>query len=782
MRSSLPATATALLTVTALVIGFGVGALFAGGGGATAPASIASGPGYVPVSYDGRSGVEVSRSAATRDTADAAAGRIASGISDAEFARARAGVEPRDVPRGEGTASVSGRVTTVTGEPLADVVVVATVRDEGDPYGSSSSDFGRGNPIDRSLDETLREQADSWAKARSSRYRSVSGPDGSYRIDGLPTARYYVSGFLDGWVVERTGRSGWLEPGGKQDLLAAPVIELEAQVTLPDGSSPEVAAIRISHGRSTRRVRWTPEDPVLRLSRADGTAVALADFVTGVGYGSDAPARLRSAPVLLDAGAGPLRFELRRQTGIFGRILDEAGGRGTGDVRLLDLSRGTDASAAAFARSAQRAEIDSGVFEFVDLAPGTYAIGLLHGNERLVAKETVVVQGDLVERDLTIPLPDQADAIRTVCLSPRGLPLHDVDFRFQWNDGDRSHSSGVRDAFRDDEGYYWIRLTSLGFSEPGHPTPSTTIEIVGEHSRFGRAVAEITGADREATLQFTEPSRLTVTVAGYETSRHRSSLSLQAVPRRTDPRPEDASVRFMRYNSPSRPETAKILGDGKAVFTQLSPGPWSLQLVLDLPRQSQRTIASVDVQIANADQDAVLPVPALHDVVIQAPSLEPNTHIWFHPKMDADSGPWSMGYGFYLNGRLDERHEWTATDLPAGTYSVQASGAVKPLEVVVPGGPYVLEAPRFDCLRVSISDENGILYKAGLRPGDLVTAIDGVRVEPESWWNLLQKQGTKKNVPLTLLRNGETITLPGGDHAWNGDVGGGYEPASTSEK
>jgi S1-C subfamily serine protease len=132
--------------------------------------------------------------------------------------------------------------------------------------------------------------------------------------------------------------------------------------------------------------------------------------------------------------------------------------------------------------------------------------------------------------------------------------------------------------------------------------------------------------------------------------------------------------------------------------------------------------------------------------------------------------------GFQQSARIDGQRRATLTQIPAGRYRVHGNGSTT-LDIDVPGGPYALEAPRIDCLRVAISDQDGVLHRAGLRPGDLVTSIDGVPFTASTWWQVLSEQGGKQRVPLTLVRGGRTMTLQGGDHPWNGpEVGGSYAP------
>lgn len=771
MMSRTSGTGPAVLATLTLFIGFVAGSLFAPSEAITPPFGepdrVESGPG-TDSSVPNMPHVPLSRELARVASAAPAAYRV----SETELTQARARIDVAPTPPPQGTARITGRVATIHGEPLAGVVVVAALRPEADPYGKFSDELGQGNPIDPSLDDALTDRAESWARTRGGSYRAVTGADGSYAIEGLVAGQYRLSAYHTGYVLEPTGGGSYVESGGTRDLVARPVVEFTAEVRMPDGSQPSIATIRVKRDRGSDSIRWTPDRPVIRLPAADGSAEALTEFVTGPGYGTNAPARYRSPVIRLSEQQLTLDFRLEPQVGIYGRVLETAGIPAR-HVTLLDLSRDPTVSAEAFAASATRTQLSGSAFEFMGLDPGRYALGLLDHNGNLHASATVTVRDGLVEQNLEVAAPSRADSIRVLCQSPAGLPLYDVQFRYAVFSDNGSSSGSVSQPVRDVDGAYWLPTAAIrNFEDSG---ASSVVRITAEHPRFGRCHGELATGARELTLRFAEPCKLNVTVPGYAQSPYRGSLKVQVVAE-AEKQPADGLSRHVSPDS----EIAEILADETAGFSNLRPGTWNVHLILVAQRYGGRTIASTRVDLAAPAQQVSLSIPPLYDVVVQGPMLEPRAHVWLQ-KMAGEGSSSMHQISFHDSGRLDEQRQVTFARIPAGRYMVHANGSVKALQIDVPGGPYVLEARVIDCARVAISDKSGVLYRAGLRPGDLVTSIDGTSLSASNWWQVLNEQGRKKGTRLTLIRDGREMTLQAGDHAWNGDdVGGTYAPANSA--
>jgi hypothetical protein len=777
MKNQLSGMAAVLLAVLTLMIGFGLGVAFGSGSavppeGPTAPAQAWADPG--PSLESGGT----ARSPAPRRQTAAMARGVDSDIrvSDAEFERARARIEVPEIAADAGEGVITGRVSTELGEPLADAVVIASHQEPEDPYGRSSEGVGSGAPIDPALEASLRSSAQNWAARRGRRLRAVTEPDGSYRLAGLPVGNFLLRAYHPGYVLESVGNDHYVQDGGSQDFLAKPVFEVQIDVREPDGSQPDVAAIRLETGRRTSTLRWTPEEPVLRLSAAEGSVTALADFVGGPRYGSEAPAQLRSAPHVLDGSGGPVRLELRQQRGIFGHVEGPDNGFRR-DVRLLDLATTPDISEESFKASGLRARMRRAVFEFLDLAPGAYALGLLTRHEVLLSHVEVVVEDGLVEQVLEIPEPTAANSIRVTCLNPQGETLGGVRFDFTVHSGNRRSSSSLSRPRRDTDGAYLLPLIAMGLRDFAElDGEDEFVQVTAQHPRFGACSGKASVATRELTLRFQPPCSLTVTLTGYAQHPERNRLRVLISSRREAPGDSGG----WGLHPPQQREWAELDAAGTAVVTGLAPGPWRISLMVDRARRGAGTIGSIDLDLQPGEQQISVPIPTLHDIVVSAPGLKPGTNVSIDQKRSADE----LGRpGMSVYGALDESRQFVARGLPAGTYSAHANGAGGTQEIVVPGGPYVLEAANYDCFAVAISDAEGVFHRAGLRPGDLVVAINGKAIEGNRYWEVLREEGSKHNVPLTVLRGGQRLTIQGGDHAWYGqDLGGTLTPASTKDR
>ncbi len=778
MKNGMSGAAAGAVAMLTLVIGFGMGMLF-GGDDVAAPA-LSPGGGRVE-RYEASTGTARDASMPVRNAISSATAQPASfRVSDTQIEQATADLEVTSSDPVTGTEQITGRVGTMLGEPLAGAVIVATLRSNSDPYGNSTAELGSGRVSDRSLKETLRAEADQWAGNQGRRYRGVSGNDGSYVLEGLPAGRYTLSAYHEGFVVSRAEGSYYVDAGGSQDFTARPVVALHAEVRLPDGSSPDLAAIRIQRGRDTNTARWTAEDPVIRVAEAEGTAVAMTDFITEGGFGSGAPPRLRSQEVQLHDATDRLVFELAPTQGVYGRIRGNRSGMSY-EIRLLDLSRDPDDSDEAFKRSTRRERASDSSYSFLDLDAGTYVVGLVGRNDAVLARSTCRVTDGLVACDLEIPEPSADDSVRVLCLSPDGFPLHDVSFDYRMMSNRGGGGGSVRSTERDADGAYWLPAASMNVKDFGNLAPEAALQITGTHPHFGRSIGTLTGAQKELTLQFQEPCRLTVTVPGYAQSPLRGSLRAHVMQVDDQPASPGLSDLVARHGRALHNEQQTLGPDGSVTFTKLTPGSWQVQLLLSNNEWGGRMVAETKLELTAREHEISLPIPALHRLVISAPGLEPGAHLWISKKREDDAGPAMYFGGSQLNGQLDDQRQFIAENVAAGTYMVHANGMMKQTEIVVPGGPFVLEAAKFDCVKVSISDVDGALYRAGLRPGDLVVEINGRGFDAGTWWQVLQEEGSKQNVPLTLLRNGERITVQGGDFTWQGeDAGGSFAPASTT--
>jgi S1-C subfamily serine protease len=82
-----------------------------------------------------------------------------------------------------------------------------------------------------------------------------------------------------------------------------------------------------------------------------------------------------------------------------------------------------------------------------------------------------------------------------------------------------------------------------------------------------------------------------------------------------------------------------------------------------------------------------------------------------------------------------------------------------------------------NCLRVLIWDEDGSMFKAGLRSGDRITAVDGQTFELQAWLEAIAKKAPERTLSLSVLRDGASLQLAVPNRAFSGEDGGYCQPS-----
>ncbi|MCP5113136.1 MAG: hypothetical protein GY953_20085, partial [bacterium] len=197
------------------------------------------------------------------------------------------------------------------------------------------------------------------------------------------------------------------------------MIDLPIVVLLPDGRRAPRAGLHIEwsrgRGKSSARELWTPDLPLLRLTPRPYKIKAYVDedLALKAGLGGEMTSEEQTITLVADQPAGELTLRLKGQTGIRGRVMFDdkdqfdhlmlvlapvAAGREP-DLELLKHADDND----WVARS--RPE-----FSFLDLAPGTYAVGVKRNWSDPVAAHAVCeVRDGIVQQNLTLPALDPDD-------------------------------------------------------------------------------------------------------------------------------------------------------------------------------------------------------------------------------------------------------------------------------------------------------------------------------------------------------------------------------------
>lgn len=769
-----------LFALAAAVLGLGAGFLFAtllqGGRPAQASAPVAPMPGSAPARAPIERVAEVRANLADveRETAVATIEAPVPRLAEAELERALDAIEAPTVEAVLGKGAIRGEVQDEAGLPLQGVVIVATQTEA-----SRASDpdlVGGGPPQESNLEDHLRESAKRWARTHGLSRRAVSGADGRFELSGLDEkASYSLSAFLEGHVLEPEGSAYAVSAGQRIDFRAEPVQRIPVRLVYANGGQPTEAVIGVKRGTNERLYTWTSEAPVLKLTPGRVGLRAYAGGIRSEGGRGEVDSNHASEELSLevaDQAGVPVELALAARTGIRGRVIDEFGATdGRQMVRLLALGSDGEVDLEALAETRKYSRLNGDRFALLDLEPGLYAIGLSDWNNALLAHQVVPVGAEVVEVALEVPEPDPEQHLIVRAFGPTGRALRDLEFRWESHSGGGSRSGGIQGR-RDADGSYWLRPKADFFGAWGKET-SYTLTVV--HSALGEREIALEQGQREVEVSYAEPVTLIVVVAGYAGSSYVGKLQISLAPVVENP-PENARG-HRSYNTRSNGEDA-FSPEGVARFDNLAPGRWKLDLMVQTGEWQTRSVQTVEVLATHGEQTVALDLPALYDLGVVAPGLTEGSYLFLTPASGDGSEAGSFDGNSHAQLGADGRALFRG--LKAGDYVLRANGVPESIEVTVPCAEVLLEAKQPDCLRVAIGDLEGTMYKAGLRAGDLVVAVDGVEFGSNP--NMYESLMGEGPMELTVLRDGKTfaLTLQRLDMSsdWWSTLGGMLSPAS----
>ena len=766
-----------LVALVAAVAGMGAGFLFASLLDSSRPAEASEAVDAVkpsPTSSAGTSRSTDRLEASPREMARAPAvpraQEVTPRVSDAEFQRAFDDVDAPKINVVPGIGAITGEVLDDSGAPIAGAEIVLDRSSSN--RASSPTDVGTGAPSEPSLEEYLQERAQSWAKTRGGRKRAISGDDGGFEITGLiEDASYRVRGYLEDHVLSREG-SWAITPGQHVIFRAKGVHSIPVQFVYEDGRRATEGVVGVERGDDRETFyAWSSESPTLRLTAGRVGVTGYAGLRESNPWGNETDSTYGSEQVSLDVvtqAGTPLVLELKARSGIRGNVIDNfAVGTGQMVVRLLPMAPGAELNESALAESDRQEWLHGSRFQFLDLTPGTYAVGLSNWNEALFAHAVVTVGAGVAEVDLVVPEPDAKEHLVVRAFGPLGNPLHDLDFGWQRRSGRGSSSSGL-EGRRGPDGAWWLQ-PKAEFFEPWPKETTYTLTIT--HSQLGYRDIVIEEGQREVTVRFEEPVSIVVTVAGYAGSGYEGKLrvGLRSVGDGEDSDPWNQMRGGLRGN-----DDEQFTADGVSRLDGLSPGRWEVSLQVETERWRTRTVQKVEVDVLSGEKSVAMDLPALYDLTVIAPGLADEGRLQLRPVAGDDSPFGSSSAQVDSDGRAVFRA------LAAGDYILTGNGVPDSVNVTVPCGDVYLDTKAPDCLRVAIGDMEGALYQAGLRAGDLIIGSHGEEFESvQNAWNLLIGEG---EIVLMVLRDGRqidiTMDLLDRTGNWFESLGGMLSPAS----
>ncbi len=556
----------------------------------------------VPAAVSGPSGVErdlerEQRAPSLRREEGVAPARLESTLAS-ELEPLRRAVEALPSPPiPTGTGIIIGTILTEAGEPLAGVEVQATPSQVPESIrGKAKSQEGLDLPT------KLRRYADRLRWQEGTRRSTVTGGDGSYRLEGLIESKHNVRAEKEGWTFRSNDQAYGTELGATLDFTAKERIVVHAQIYLPDGTMPDTARVRFKAGRRTQTTSWRPEHPELRVDPGTYRAIATA------GASSEYASEPVSVTVVRGEQAPRVRFDLEGRPVLKGTVAfeDDHGGSRTA-VRVARLPKDRPADPALLGPDSRTARISSrrgGVptFQFEDLKSGRYLVGVARDWQGPVVATKVVDLGEgLTEVELEVPLPPRDAYVILRITGPDGSPLSDD---LQISTGYRSKtgsSAGGGVVITRPGGERWIlhHRSSIGADEEGTYTIKVTHPLYGAQEAAYEA-----GSAPTLDMRFDEPATLEIQISGLVGTDYEGRVQVQVRTERNQP------VQLGRSDGVPDDE-------GRIQFEGLQPGTYELQLHMKSVRWGGGAVAAQSVVVKRGSNQARIAMPPLYSITIE---------------------------------------------------------------------------------------------------------------------------------------------------------------------
>ncbi len=686
----------------------------------------------------------------------------------AELAKSAPPPEPA-----RGKRTISGRVMTDVGEPLAGVVIRAR-REPDPPTTPWVHPILEEPPAESTLAESLQSSVTWWYRSREAVRETTTDADGRFAFDDLLDGQHDLQAFRRGFELTAIpdtyfGRVS-VPAGTTVDFVAIPVALQRFDVRMADGTPARDVTMlleRIGRSVSTRTVSWTADHPAIVLSAGDWyvTAMLGGDRV----YSTD-PRRAHYASgrnlVTIDPKRAPelVSLTLRGVPAIEGRIvLPIPGFQGSVFVTAVRLLPGDEPDPSLLtgfsrtrarrpsprseaSRHAARTESDSihGTrYRFDDLAPGRWYVGVAAGEKPEPLVSAVIEVGEeCVVHDFVLPPPDPGDRVLVRVLDPDGEPLRDCEFllfteRVLPDGRSGGSASGGVTVVRTGDGRFGV--SKARFQDRN--------ALLATHPRFGSRAIELAGDRQDFTIRFAEPAAVALRMPGYAENARGRNVSIEAEPLGA---PDFARKRIWI-------EAGAIASDGAVDLEKLQPGEWRIRINSDPDPDDSRPgcqVAATTVELAAGAQEVTLPFPALGDVqiVVGAGARVALTLSPFESRPED-------GERVRRFGEPDADHIVTFHDVPPGRYEVRGSGnELMFVDAPAEGRLRFTPAP-INVLRVTVSDPTGPLARAGLQTGDLVVAIDGREFQDAQQLAWIRQSLKDHEVTLTVERAGELFEV-----------------------
>ncbi len=555
-----------------------------------------------------------------------------------------------------GSYRTQGTVVDHHGRPLAGVTVVAKPT-----YWYLIKAAESARPVWPDLNTEIEAEALEVLERRRKSRMAVSGPDGSFILEGLQDHQYSFVAELRGYQFNYPHAPG----GERVQLVAEPAPLVEFDVRLPDGSQPEEAVIKdVEDGLIGN---WTPEERFFRCGLFSAEVMAFTGDVH-LDVSLNRNALFKSAPVAPHAASpGSTILQLEEVQHLWVAVTAPVE-----DFQRLSpwvRARRVDELEAEPVELNQ--PLGAGDYRASDLPPGRYEVSVGRGGQDPESSQIVTIGPGLTRVELTLGPEDPTRFIRVHCFDPSGYPLRGVEFSFLVETTEAWTSQGHAEAIERVLGTYWMDPSTLRDRDEWKDQIQR-FQLQAASPVYGTHSVDVDLKGPAVEIRFREPATLTVGVEGQGDRR----LWLGLVgPGELD----DWAA------------AADINADGEATLGPVQPGAYGLELLVRVPDGPPRRLHSSPVAIQSGEQTLRVLAPSSADLKVRGNDLTPEGPLVLHRLDPRDEGLVHMD-------RLPFGPDRTVVfgELPSGRYVLvmpQADGEPS-MTVDVPCGEIVFESDR----------------------------------------------------------------------------------------
>ncbi len=675
-----------------------------------------------------------------------------------------------DVPTG-GSGVITGAVLDELGKPVAGVVVRARTSLGSVRKGSKPGEDDKGeveemeigvgakasDPATATLEDRIRSVVQAFRFEEATSRTATSGADGMYRLEGLIDAEYTLAPKKAGFSF-RTAAGANLKaaPGDIRDFIASPVVAVVLVPRLPDGTTAtkaHLSYLAFATNATTSKL-WSLRDGPLELPPGD------YEFTVTAGDGN----RYRSAATRIEVVAGAettAEIALETRPGVAGTVHFGGEQPSTVGVAALRLDDGGDPDPARLI-SSPSIHWPEAPFEFavLDLPPGSYLLGAVLRNGRVLESRMVEVGDGLLEEDFTIGDVDVRDYTVVRVRGPDGQPVRDATFSVGFT-ADNVSFEGQLTVARQADGSYHVPHTVPGSPRTGYngwsssgnvaalsSPDGTTFFLRLTSARFGQKRVEFDPlAQRELDVAFGEPAFALVTVAGYANSQWRGRVQISIAPA--------ADANGSGGSSQGPVQQKSMTPQGVARVGPAEPGRYWAVLMIITQENGTREVMRQEVSLGIGETSLTMSIPPLHGLVMecQGNALD----------LDLHRDPGVGQVTDFLDEGVRDGMLTRFTALPVGRYRVRAygDGSVGEMLVDVPaGGTIVFRPTAYNSLRVDTVPKAA---EGVLRQGDLIVRIGDTALEGGvGFQSVLGLARMQETAQLTIRRGGGEmeVTVP----------------------